>query len=317
MKKLHIDVKYSALYRPQSIGMLERQHRDIKTSLKASIEQMVGKHQNKWLDHLPFVLLGKRVSLQPDLGASPSELTFGTNVRIPGQILHDPGAPPTEQELHQILENVRTKTNRSAVQPSSHSKEKEPLPGLPTSVTHVYTRQHKAQGLQVPFEGPFRVVGRPSRSTVKLEVGQFKSGEKRFEIRHLNDIKAAHPQSLAAPAQRPTLGRPPRSTAQAELPQATDGQPSDMTPVPNPSNQLTDNRSKQTSSSTGRAPVASGSSNNHETSISDRQSPASNPRPARSTRNPNPYYVDAWSHKPWSASQAEIAALNQSISGSA
>ena len=77
MKKLHIDVKYSALYRPQSIGMLERQHRDIKTSLKASIEQMVGKHQNKWLDHLPFILLGKRVSLQPDLGASPSELTFG------------------------------------------------------------------------------------------------------------------------------------------------------------------------------------------------------------------------------------------------
>ena len=63
MAKLNVDIKYSALYRPESQGMLERQHRDMKESLKASIQDMVDKHQNKWMDHLPFVLLGKRVSL--------------------------------------------------------------------------------------------------------------------------------------------------------------------------------------------------------------------------------------------------------------
>ena len=45
MEKLDIEVKYSALYRPQSIGLLERQHRSIKTSLKAAIEDMAKKHQ--------------------------------------------------------------------------------------------------------------------------------------------------------------------------------------------------------------------------------------------------------------------------------
>ena len=72
MAKLNIQVNYSALYRPESQGLLERQHRDLKESLKASIEDMVDKHQGKWLDQLPFILLGKRVSVQPDIGASPS-----------------------------------------------------------------------------------------------------------------------------------------------------------------------------------------------------------------------------------------------------
>ena len=178
---------------------------------------MAEKHQDKWLDHLPFILLGKRVALQPDIGASPSELTFGKNVRIPGQLLVDPGAPPTELELQQLLHKVRNNTNRPAVQPSRHNKPEPPLPGIPLDITHVYTRQHKAQGLQTPYEGPFPIVERPSRSTVKIDVGTYKSGEKRYEIRHLNDIKIAHPKSLAAPAQRPTLGRPPQS-AQTSVP---------------------------------------------------------------------------------------------------
>ena len=73
MSKLHIDVKYSALYRPQAIGLLERQHRCLKDSLKAAINDMTDKHQHKWLDHLPFVLLGRKVAVQPDIGASSSK----------------------------------------------------------------------------------------------------------------------------------------------------------------------------------------------------------------------------------------------------
>ena len=103
MSKLNINVKYSALYRPQSIGMLERQHRGLKDSLKAALVDMGEKHNNRWIDHLPFVLLGRRVALQPDIGVSASEMTFGMNVRIPGQLLHDPGNLPEGPELHNIL----------------------------------------------------------------------------------------------------------------------------------------------------------------------------------------------------------------------
>ena len=67
MSKLNIKVTYSALYRPQAIGMLERQHRDIKNSLRAAIEDMGNKYQEKWMTYLPLVLLGKNTALQLDI----------------------------------------------------------------------------------------------------------------------------------------------------------------------------------------------------------------------------------------------------------
>ena len=64
-------------------------------------------------------------------------------MRIPGQILNDPGDPPTTEELSQLLEKVRTGTNRQASQTSNHSKPEPKFPEIPASVTHVYTKQHK------------------------------------------------------------------------------------------------------------------------------------------------------------------------------
>ena len=112
MSKLNIDVKYSALYRPQSIGLLERQHQSLNDSLKSALVQMGDTHQERWLDHLPFVLLGRRAAFQPDLGASASELTFGKNVMVPGQLLSDP--EKTEDKLEDLLQQVRLATNYKA-----------------------------------------------------------------------------------------------------------------------------------------------------------------------------------------------------------
>ena len=59
LKNLNIEVNHSALYRPQSMGMLERSHGPIKESLKAALLDNAEFHQNKWIDHLPWVILGK------------------------------------------------------------------------------------------------------------------------------------------------------------------------------------------------------------------------------------------------------------------
>ena len=249
----------------------------------------------------------------------------------------DPGAPPTEMELQQILHNVRNNTNKMAVQPSSHNKPEPALPGLPLNITHVYTRQHKAVGLQSPYEGPFLIVDRPSRSTVKLEVGQFKSGEKRYEIRHLNDIKAAHPKSLAAPAQRPVLGRPSNKTS-ARLEGHRTTEPQSDTKPGNRSGSLPAETSEPASlpavedkenKQTLPAAVGNTTSVTHETSNPKNQEPPSNGRgrPVRSTRNKNPIYVDSlatdftgppaghpFPKRWWSASKDELLELNSSIS---
>ena len=156
MKKLNIDVKYSALYRPEAIGMLERQHRGLKDSLKAALIDMGEKHQDKWLDFLPFVLLGRRVAFQPDMGASASEMTFGKNVTVPGEVLHDPDTIEGEEAYKTLLNLVKTNTDRPVSQPSRHAKPEVPLHGIADDVTHVYTRQHQTTGLQSHFEGPLR-----------------------------------------------------------------------------------------------------------------------------------------------------------------
>ena len=163
-------------------------------------------------------------------------------------------------------------------------------------------------GLQTSCEGPFRIESRPSRSTVRIEVGLYKNGDKRYEIRHLNDLKLAHPDSLASPALRPALGRPSKQTeAQPSRNRVVAPSESDV-PFPDPT-------------STGRVPDASGNKQvgigpetSHATPPPEVGSPSSTAneefqgvitgpppaqafsggRPVRSTRNPNPQYVDSF-----------------------
>ena len=332
MDNLNVEVKYSALYRPESIGMLERQHRSLKDSIKAALVEMAEQHQSNWLNHLPFIVLGKNSAVQEDLGASPNELAYGMNFRLPGQILVDPGEPQSEKELHEILNEVRTNTIREAKQPSRHSRPEPSLPPIPEGATHAYTRQHQTTGLQTPYEGPFKIDSWVSRSVVKLEVGVYKDGRKRYEFRHANDIKIAHPKSLAAPAHRPKLGRPSKATASADRPNHTDV-PSAQSPGQKSSNQLSSPEPpafapKSSNVNKPDQSIATRSKNNHETSIhsgaeptspvparensNDQSGPPPLPafsRPQRSTRNPNPKYVDSI----WIASASDIEKLNQDI----
>ena len=288
---------------------------------------MVEKHQNKWMDQLPFILLGKRVALQPDIGASPCELAMGLNVRIPGQILRDPGEIPSGQELRSLLEQVRANTNKPAVQTSNHSRPPAILPTIPENVTHVYTKQHKAQGLQPSWEGPFPIVSRPSRSTVQIDVGSYKGGERRHEIRHFNDLKLAHPDSLAAPAERPKLGRPSSkaTTSHSDGSNSTDQKPAATSENQSnnfpsvPSSCFPQPSSAQSKQTVGDDTIdgATSQQSNHATSTNSwcttvvTGPPPAQPfsRQARSTRNPFPRYVDAI----WSASNEELNELNAAI----
>ena len=287
-------------------------------------------HQERWIDFLPFVLLGRKVAFQPDMGASASQMTFGKNETIPGELLCEPDIEGI-QSFQYLLEKVRHKTNNEVKQPSRHSLPEKPLPEIPVEVTHVYSKQHHHTGLQPNFEGPFLVAERTSRSVWKIEVGSYKDGRKRYEYRHLNDLKLAHPKSLATPVERPKIGRPSKATSshldgQAPTDSENDGKtPSNQSnrlssppqPVPKPTSGDQSDKSKQPHPTD--APIRNHSTNGHATSTSTsghRSEPAS--RPARSTRNPNPQYVDAleWSPHPWSATENEVADLNRQIQSS-
>lgn len=71
-------------YRPQSNGMLERWHRDLKRMLsKLSMGD-----RKKWDEWLPYALFAARDSPHSATGFTPFELMFGREVRGPSVALH-------------------------------------------------------------------------------------------------------------------------------------------------------------------------------------------------------------------------------------
>ena len=189
LKNLNIDITHSALYRPQSMGMLERTHGPIKESLKAALQDNAEFHQEKWIDHLPWVLLGKNSAFQEDLGASAYQMLYGFAPTLPGQILNPTDDQESIQQLQDLLISQQKRVSKPAIQPSAHNKPENDLPEIPPDVSHVYTKQHKALGLQPTFAGPFPVVERISKSVVKIKVGCKVNGDPIFELRHLGLLR--------------------------------------------------------------------------------------------------------------------------------
>ena len=256
-------------------------------------------YKDKWYDFLPWILLMKRTAFQKELKTSPAMLTYGRNLSIPGDLLVDPGEPYTEPELEELVRYMQ-KHNNKLPSPTTH-RSQVPVEEPPDTVTHVYTRQHNRVGLEAPYAGPFPVVARPTRSTVQIKVGLTKAGKDRLEVRHWRDLKIAHMRPEAKEASRPARGRPKKTPGATSDPSEADFS-AEQTPeeINKPAQQA------------------------------DAQISNFGGKPTRSTRNPNPIYVDSlrtsgpppypgfppptsWSPYPWSASPEDIAELNRRI----
>ena len=74
-------------YHPQSNGMVERFHRQLKAALRARCSG------GDWLEHLPWVLLGLRAAPKEEGGVSAAEATYGHSLVLPSQLQPPPRAP--------------------------------------------------------------------------------------------------------------------------------------------------------------------------------------------------------------------------------
>ena len=151
-------------YHPQTKGMVERFHRQLKAALKAQPNPL------SWMDYLPLVLLGIRTALKEDLSATAAEMVYGTTLRLPGEFFTPSSTPaladPTDyvSKLKSHFQNVRPISPRAA-QRTSHISD-----GLATC-THVFVRHDGVRKpLQAPYGGPFRVISRTDKHfTVALQ----------------------------------------------------------------------------------------------------------------------------------------------------
>jgi transposase InsO family protein len=85
--KLGIKHVLTTAYHPQSNGMVERMHRQLKDALRARGAGPA------WHSHLPWVLLGLRAAPKEDSAISSAELVTGTSLVLPGQLLQVPDPP--------------------------------------------------------------------------------------------------------------------------------------------------------------------------------------------------------------------------------
>ncbi|BHF60865.1 hypothetical protein SprV_0100383400 [Sparganum proliferum] len=141
-------------YHPAANEMVERFHRQLKTSLRAAADP------ENWTHHLPLVLLGIRSALKPDLDCSAAELVFGATVRLPGEMITPTPQGAVEDPtnlLHRLRQFMRTLSPvppRSSASPSYLEKDL-------ATCSHVYLRCDRVRRpLEPPYDGPFRVLSR-------------------------------------------------------------------------------------------------------------------------------------------------------------
>ena len=207
-KSMGIEVAYTPPYHSSSLGGVERQHRDLKIGLKTTLMAMGDEFGEKWMDRLPWVLLGRRTVLQPALDATAAEMVYGTNPTVPGDIIGEPGPPLQGEQLQSLLQGLRRNAARPPVQPTHNRQPPVNYPNL-DQTTHVYVRRGKKDTLGPLFDGPFPIIQRLGKSCVKLRVGLTAGGEPRTEVQHWSNCSPAVISEDTPDAERKARGRPP------------------------------------------------------------------------------------------------------------
>jgi transposase InsO family protein len=87
-RKLGITHTTTTAYHPQSNGLVERAHRQLKEGLKTRLAS------HEWPAHLPWVLLGMRTSPKDDSAISSAELVYGVPLVLPGSSWTPPSRRP-------------------------------------------------------------------------------------------------------------------------------------------------------------------------------------------------------------------------------
>ena len=104
------------------------------------------------MEHLPFVLLGLRCAVQSDAACSPSDLLYGSPLRLPGPMISPP-SPLTSSDPSDFAARLRVVMKNSVPAPLNYhgTQPKRDVPALRSS-THVFLR---VDAVKRPLVPPF------------------------------------------------------------------------------------------------------------------------------------------------------------------
>ena len=196
MSLLGTKVARTTAYHPQSNGLVERFHRNLKDALRARLKGP------NWVHELPWVLLGIRTAPKEDLGTSSAELVYGAPLAVPGDFL------PAQRHLDQpsnLLERLRTAVGQLRPVPTSaHGLPNTHIPPALRACRFVFVRRDGAKKpLQPLYDGPYEVLEHGDKY-FRLRIGT------REDTISIDRIKPAHhdPGQPVIPAVPKPRGRP-------------------------------------------------------------------------------------------------------------
>ena len=123
-------------------GAVERQHRSLKTALKAKCEN------NNWLINLPLVLLGLKNSISSHSGTSSSIATYGKNLNMPCVVFDNMLEFNNELKYQTPVANITDSFNSYVPK------------DFRTCKFVLYRKLGILKSLEQPYSGPYRVLDR-------------------------------------------------------------------------------------------------------------------------------------------------------------
>jgi hypothetical protein len=179
-------------FHPQSNGMVERAHRQIKDSLRA---RLAG---SQWPEHLPWVLLGLRAAPKDATAVSSAELVLGVPLHLPGQLA------PAEETPPPLVASRLQQVQPPPTRPLTYAQAAASVPSSLMEADFVYIRRGGVVPPLLPlYQGPFRVLRR-SQKYFQLELGG------RSKAVSVDRLKPHLGKAPVEPAVPPTRGRPPK-----------------------------------------------------------------------------------------------------------
>ena len=233
-KQLGVKVEFTPLYHAASLGSVERQHKDLKVGLRARLLDMGQAYASRWMEALPWVLLGRRTSFQPRFGTSSAEMVYGSTLQVPGDLLRASADGLATADHTAILTKLRVNAARPPVATTGLHDRVVYYPATAANATHVYVKKGHPTPLGPIKAGPFPIAERLDKSTLRLLVGHRPNGEPRFERHHWENCQPAALAPGAQAASRPALGRPRKQPVAAapSLPPTTSVSPLAGPPSP-------------------------------------------------------------------------------------
>lgn len=161
MKLLGIHMIHTTPYHTQSNGAVERWHRSLKAALSARLQS----YDSSWVEQLPTVLLGLRAAGRSHTGISAAEMTFGRNLRLPGDFYDLSSARDNVTDSYNLVDKIRENISKLRSVESSHSNsQKFFIHSDLQKCNYVFVRDDTVRKpLKPPYVGPFRVIKRGTK----------------------------------------------------------------------------------------------------------------------------------------------------------